>query len=362
MTAQTFPIAEEDGGSVVLGVTLLTTGLLVFSVQDVIIRFLSGDYAVHQIVFVRGLMAVGLIAAYTAWRYGRDGFRIVRPGLLLLRGLLGLSCFTAYYLALSQLTMAVTVTIAFASPIVISLLSVLLLKESVGWRRWAAIFVGFAGVVVVVGPSGAVLDLAALLALTAALTYALMSILVRFLKDGMTGAGIAFYQMLTFVAVSGLCGLLFGRGGYYDPTDHGSLQFLFRGWAWPTLADFGLIAVTSVLSAVGFVMLANAYASARPSAVAPFEYVGVLWGIAAGWLVFGEVPAGWTLGGGVLIVGSGLYILARERFHGRIRPRASREVVAALPDPPDIEPSRPPEADRLLEAIGAEPFSEPKKP
>ncbi|MDW3205896.1 MAG: DMT family transporter [Alphaproteobacteria bacterium] len=343
---------DEDSGSM-LGVWLLATGLLIFSFQDVIVRELSGGYPVHQLIFLRGTLAIWMMGFYVYWRYGAAGFRISRPWLVLLRGLIGVTCFTLYYLALAKLTLADTVTITFASPIVIALLAVLVLKEPVGWRRWCAIFFGFTGVVVVVGPTGKFDDPAVLFAVGGTVTYALQNIMTRFLRNGMTGPGIAFYQMALFVVFSGIAGLALGHGAFFDDGQHASIQFFLRPWQIPGWTDYGFIVVTSVIAAVGFVLLTNAYAVSSPSLVAPFEYTGVLWGVMAGWLFLGEVPGGWTLAGASIIVGSGLYILYRETRHGRPA-RSPHNPVSALPDPPDVDARNPPEAERLLDILSAD--------
>jgi S-adenosylmethionine uptake transporter len=317
-----------------LGVVLLSLGLLIFSFQDVIVRLLSGDYPVHQLVFLRGIMAIWLIAGYTYWRFGRAGFRIERPILVFVRGLMGVSSYTLYYMALTSLTLADLVTINFSSPIFIAALAVPVLGEKLGWRRWAAILVGFAGVIVVVGPSGNILNPAALFAVGAAVTYAGMTLITRMLGGSMTGGGIAFYMMMVFVVVSGLSGVLLGDGALLHEQAHPSIAFLLRPWTIPTPEDVGLIAITALIAAAGFILMVTAYATTQTSVVAPFEYTGVLWGVAAGWIFFGEVPGVWTYVGTALIVGSGLYILYREAARGR-PPRPLRNPALDFDGPID---------------------------
>ncbi|MDF1748445.1 MAG: DMT family transporter [Alphaproteobacteria bacterium] len=323
------PAAEP---STVLSIFLLSGGLFIFTLQDVIVRRLSPHYPVHELIFIRGALAIWLMGVYVYWRYGWSGFRIVRPEIILLRGTCGMICFMSYYLSLAKLTLAATVTITYSSPIIISLLSVFMLGESVGWRRWAAIFVGFMGVIVVVGPSGNFLDPAAGFAVLSAVTYATMSILTRKLSTQMAGASIAFYQMLSFIVGSILLALFLGNGGFYDPTDHLSIQFMLRPWIFPDWNDFGLIALTALIASFCFIMLTSAYARTSPSIVAPFEYSGVLWGTLAGWIFLAEVPSQWTLIGAGIIVGAGLYILYRESYWGK-KPRALLNPALTLPDP-----------------------------
>lgn len=353
MSVQTIAAAQTEENGSMLGVWLLAFGLLIFSIQDVIVRELSGGYPVHQLIFLRGTLAIWMMGFYVFWRYGVAGFRITRPWLVLLRGLIGVTCFTLYYLALAKLTLADTVTITFASPIVIAVLAVLVLKEPVGWRRWCAIIFGFVGVIVVVGPTGKFDDPAVLFAIGGTVTYALQNIMTRFLSNGMTGPGIAFYQMTLFVVFSGLAGLALGHGLFFDDGQHASIQFFLRPWQVPEWSDYGFVVVTSLIAAVGFVLLTNAYAVTSPSLVAPFEYTGVLWGVMVGWIFLDEVPGGWTLAGASMIVMSGLYILYRETRRGRPA-RSPHNPVSALPDPPDVGARNPPEAERLLDILSSD--------
>ncbi len=352
----------EDSGSM-LGVWLLSVGLLIFTFQDVIVRELSSGYPVHELIFLRGTLAIWLMGFYVYWRYGFDGFRIYLPWLVVLRGMIGVTCFTFYYLALAKLTLADTVTITFASPIVIAVLSVLILKEPVGWRRWCAILFGFLGVIVVVGPAGQFDDPAVLFAIGGTVTYAIQNITTRFLRNGMTGPGIAFYQMALFVTFSGIAGLILGHGAFFDDGQHASIQFFLRPWQIPEWTDYGFIAITSVIAAVGFILLTNAYAVSSPALVAPFEYTGVLWGVMAGWVFLNEVPGLWTVAGALMIVGSGLYILYRESRHGSPA-RSPHNPASAMPDPPDVDVRNPPEAERLLEILSpaTPPAADPPAP
>ena len=326
------PSAGGVENSPVLSVFLLCFGLLIFSIQDVIVRSLSGTLPVHELVFLRGGIALWLMAAFVFWRYGKAGFRIVRPGIILLRGFAGFSCFTFYYLAIARLPLADAVTIGFSSPLFICALSVPMLGERVGWRRWVAVLIGFVGVIVVVGPSGNLLDPAVLFAIAGTATYAVQTLLTRLLRDGMVGPGIAFYQMVGFILFAGLLGLLLGHGGFEDVSSHPSLQFLLRAWAIPAWEDFRLILATGFIAAAGFIMLATAYARSDASVVAPFEYSGVLWGTLAGWIFFSEVPGIWTYIGASLIVGSGLFILSRE-LRWKRGPRSLRNPAHSLAEP-----------------------------
>ena len=180
------------------GIAALVFGLSLFVLQDVAMKHFSGHYSMLELVFLRGLAAlvpmVAAVVVTTGWR----GLRAARPRLAILRGGLGFVSFAGYYLALAALPVAEVVAIVFAAPVLVIALSAVLLNESVGWRYWLGVLVGFAGVVVVAGPSGGVTSLPALLALAAAVCYAASIVVVRYIGPADRPWTISPYSMLTF--------------------------------------------------------------------------------------------------------------------------------------------------------------------
>lgn len=298
------------------GILLITAGMVVFSAHDVIIRLLSGDYSAMEIMFIRGLVALLPIALFVHWGGGFSSLKVRHPFINLLRGGLMVCAYTSYYMALAAMPIAEVTAIFFVSPLIITLFSVLFLNETVGFRRWVAVSVGFAGVLVIVQPGAEDLDPAAFLPLIASLAYAGSVILTRRIGRTQSGASLAFYAMLIFVAVSGLAGAVMGDGGYADDS-HPSLDFLLRAWVMPGGRDMLLLVIIGLIAGFGFYCLSQSYRIAPASVVAPFEFVAmplaVLWGIA----VWSEYPPMTTLIGIAMIIGSGIYALHREAVRDR---------------------------------------------
>ncbi len=304
----------------VKGIFLLVAGIAVFSIQDVIIRSLSGGYPVHEIVFVRCLVGLLPLLVFLHLDGGWRAMRIRRPVLVVLRGAAGFTSYTAYYMAIASLPLAKVVTLNYTSPLFVTVLSVPILGEVVGARRWAAVLAGFLGVVVIMRPAGGEIDPAVLLALLSALSYAIMILITRIVGRSNSGSGLSVYSMLVFIALSGFIGLVLGDGSFdstSDPGGHASARFLLRAWVVPGARDLALMAVCGVIAGIGFFCLTQAYRVAPPSSIAPFEYSALPWAVLWGYLFWAELPAAATWAGLALIVGSGLYIVHREAARGR---------------------------------------------
>lgn len=296
---------------------LIAFGMSIFSLQDVMIRQLGETYPASQIVFVRGLVALVPMAVMVYASGGFATLRVRRPGLNILRGILTLACNVFYYMALVAMPIAEATAIFFLSPLIVTLCSALFMGEPVGARRWAAVAVGFAGILVMLRPGSGLLQPVAILPLVAAVAYAASSLMARSLGKSQTGASLAFSAMLVFVVGSGVCGLLIGDGRF-AASDHPSMAFLLRAWTLPDIGDGILLMVCGLIAAVGFFCLAQAYRTAPASTVAPFEYVAmplaILWGI----LVWSEIPSAMTLLGIGMVIGSGIYTLRREARRNRL--------------------------------------------
>jgi drug/metabolite transporter (DMT)-like permease len=296
------------------GIAFVVAGVTVFSVQDVIIKWLSGDYPVLEIVFVRSLVSLPLLFALAGLRGGQR-LRSAKPFQQGLRGFLMFLSYTTYYLALAALPLAETVSIFYSAPLFMTALSGFLLGEHAGVRRWSAIAVGFIGVLVIMKPQGE-LSLAALLALGSAVTYAFSAILARRIGETDSAESMAISATLVYVVIAGSAGLALGDG-VLGATGRAEVDFLLRAWTWPSMGDFLLFCVCGVIAAIGFTCLAQAYRLAPATAVAPFEYASLPWAVLWGWAIWSELPTTTLLVGIVLVVGSGLYVFRREAIRAR---------------------------------------------
>jgi drug/metabolite transporter (DMT)-like permease len=288
------------------------TGIGVFSLQDLIIKLISGEYPVHQVLTIRSLVAMPVLLALVAFDGGLRTVASRRAPALIFRSVLMFIAYTTYYLGLASLSLATAVSLYFASPLFITVLSVWLLREKVGPRRWAAVLVGFLGVVVMVRPGSELFEWASLLPVCAGLAYAVSQVTARKLGETESAAVMATYGNFVFMAAGLVLIIVFGAGNFANE-GHPSLAFLVRGWSTPGTVDLLLMMSCGIIAAVGLTLLTEAYRSAQANIVAPFEYTALIWGVLFGWLFWRELPdlVGWI--GMAVIIGAGLYILYREK-------------------------------------------------
>ena len=304
-----------------LGIVCVVAAVAIFVLQDALIKWLSGDYPLHEIVLVRAVSAVCVTLFVMRLEGGVHLLRTRRLGLHLARAGLLVIANSAFFLALAAMTIAEATSIFFIAPLLITALSALMLSEAVGPRRWAAVCIGLAGVIVMMRPGEGALRLVALLPIVAAAAYALMQILTRRLGSTERASTIAFYAQAGFIVASLGMGLVAGHGRF-APEDDASLAFLLRAWTVPSTLDTALFLAIGVINGVGGYLMSQAYRITRPSVLAPFEYVAlpmaVMWGV----VFFGDWPDPVTWAGMALICGSGLYVLHREAVLARRRRRA----------------------------------------
>lgn len=301
-----------------MGALCALVAVMCFSLNDVGIKFLSDSYALHQVIFIRStigtLIFLGLIMPLSG---GLALIRTRRLKMHLLRGVCVVFANMCLFLGLAAMPIADAVAVFFVSPLVITIFSVIFLRETVGARRWAAIAVGFIGVLVIVRPGTAAFQLASLLPVAAATLYAVIHIVARKIGGTESAATMAFYIQATFIVASLIFGATLGHGNFAG-SGHPSLEFLLRAWGpvapgdWPL---FGLLGLTGVMG--GF-FISQAYRLSEAAFAAPFEYVAMPMAIMWGVTVFGTWPAPTAWAGIALIIGSGLYLLWRETAKGRM--------------------------------------------
>lgn len=295
-----------------LGVASAVIGGLAFSVNDVVIKFLSGGYPLHQLVLFRALIAGAVVMGVLMPLMG--GLALIRTQRLpahLARGMFIVLSNLCYFLALAAMPLAEAVALFFVSPLLITAFSVVFLGEKVGPWRWSAVAVGLIGVIVMVRPGTAAFQPAALLVLASAALYAGMHMFTRKMGGTERAVTFAFWVQVAFVATSAAVGLAFGDGrlaGGGDP----SWEFLLRAWIVPPSADWPLIAAIGVASGLGGYFVAQAYRLLDAGLAAPFEYVALPLAVGWGYVLFDEVPDAWSWAGIALIMGAGLFMMARE--------------------------------------------------
>jgi drug/metabolite transporter (DMT)-like permease len=293
----------------VLGIAYLCLGILVFSVQDAVIKAVSGDYPLTQVMAIRCVVSAPILLVMVHLEVGLSQLASREFLPLVGRGALLLVAYTTYYMAFPALPLADAVALFFTVPLFTLALAAPLLGETIGWRRISAVLLGFVGVIVMLRPGAGVFEPAALLTLASAATYALAMLMARRMGNDTTASVMAFYQnaiyMTGALAIAGFC----HATGIHEAS-HKSVSFLIRPWIWPEPTDFLLIASCGVIAAVGMMLLTHAYRIAKASIVTSFEYTGMLWAPLWGFLFFGEIPYITTLAGAGLIIAAGLFALS----------------------------------------------------
>lgn len=296
----------------VQGIGFLVLSLFIFSLQDVAVKWIGGNYPVLEIVTFRSLIALPLTLLFFRMEGGQGLPTTQQPALETIRGLFYFFAYTTHFMGLAALPLAQIAAIKFSAPLMITFLSVMILGEMVGPRRWLALLVGFLGVLLIVRPGVATFNLGAIFILLSVLFSALAAVFTRRLRTTDSSATMAWYSSLVYlVATLILAPPVISVGDF--PDAHPSIVFLFRSWTMPSLLDWVIMSGLGLVWAGGMYCLAQAYSLALASVVAPFGYLALPINIGWGFLLWREIPTWLTLAGALLTLLSGLYILYRER-------------------------------------------------
>ncbi|HTO81600.1 MAG TPA: DMT family transporter [Methylomirabilota bacterium] len=294
------------------GVVYMLAASGTLTIMDAGIKWLTDSYPVSQIGFMRYAVGVVVPLGFALRLGGLGSLRTRRPVGHALRSLFNIGTMLTFYYALKQLPLADTVAIGYGAPLFMTALSVPLLKEHVGWRRWSAVIVGFLGVVVVLRPTMAGISEGALWALAAALLYALTLVTSRQLSATESSHTILFYYSFFVIVALGAL-----------------MPFV---WVTPKLGDLWLIVFVGLSGSFGQFFLNQAFRYGEVSMLAPLDYTGLLWATMLGIVVWGDIPTAWVLVGSAIIIMAGMYIVRREAM---LR-RAARRAAAASTTPRDI--------------------------
>lgn len=294
------------------GVGFLVLGMLIFSLQDVAVKWMGGDYPVLEIVLLRSLVAIPLTLLFFRLEGGRGRPATRRHRLEYVRGGFFFLSYTTYFMGLAALPLAEIAAIKFSAPLMITALSVMVLNEEVGPRRWLALLVGFLGVLLIVRPGLASFNPGSIFILISVLFYALAAMLTRKLQTTDSSATMAYYSSLIYLLATFVLAPLVILVGEF-PDAHPSIAFLFRAWSLPSLLDGVVMSGLGLIWAGGMYFLARAYSVALASVVAPFEYLALPINVIWGFVLWQEFPTLLTWAGAFLALASGLYVLYREQ-------------------------------------------------
>jgi drug/metabolite transporter (DMT)-like permease len=280
----------------ILGIALMLLGIFFFALNDALGKFLIASYSLGQLLLVRSASALVLLAPFI-WREGWRPFREApRPLVQWLRPLcstLELGCF---YWALAYMPLADVMTYYLAAPIYVTAMSPFLLGERVGWRRWVAVFAGFAGVMIALNPSARSLTPAAFVAIAGSFSFTILMISTRLVR-GTSDTVLVTAQM----AAALVAGLVLA-------------PFTWVPLTWP---GAGLLVVMGIIATISHMCVNRSLKLAPASVVVPYQYTEIVWAIVFGYFVFGDVPRAALLVGAGVIVAAGLYIFIREQVWAR---------------------------------------------
>lgn len=277
-------------------VSILVAGFCL-TLQDAVVKWLTGDYPVGEILAIRGSFAMTFASVLVWHRGGLSALRLPHLTGQITRiacVVIGTFCFVT---ATKHLPLATTLTITFAGPLIVTAMAPRFLGEYVGWRRWSAVTVGFAGVLFILRPDTGSIEWTMLLALTVAFTTAIRDVVTRRIAVNSNPAGMLFFALLSVTLA-------------------GYTTFSIE-WHPPSPGDLGLFALTGAMLGVAQFLMIVAFRYSEASLLAPFKYVGIVWATIVGFLVWGDLPGDWEIAGSVLIISSGLYILHRETISRR---------------------------------------------
>lgn len=289
-----------SGATPIRSIALMVVASGLLTLNDAMIKWLAESYPVGQVMTLRGLFVIATVVLWAMARRRTSQLRVSNWRLQLTRGaLMSVSTFL-FVTALALMPIADAIAIAFAGPVIATALAALLLRESVGWRRSAAIAVGFTGVIVMLRPTPDLIRLVAIIPLLAALVGAFRDIVTR--KMG-TGGEATPAIMLVSTSVVTVVGLL----------------TIPWGWAPLEVADLSLFVGSALLVALAQALMIESFRLGEVGLVGPFKYTSLVWAVLLGVVVWGDLPGAWTWIGSALVVGSGLYIWRRELYLGKRR-------------------------------------------
>ncbi|MGR0186609.1 DMT family transporter [Azospirillum aestuarii] len=279
-----------------LGILLMLLGMSLFTINDALGKWLVADYPVAMLLAIRSLFGAMLLAPLILREGVRSVFAVKRLPLHLLRVGCVAGEVACFYWAVRSLPLANVMTIYMAAPLIVTALSVPLLGEKVGWRRWAAVVVGFAGVVIVLNPTGQFDAVPSLVALFGTLVFSTGLISTRLLRDSSNLSLVSFQTFGTGLLGSAALPLV---------------------WVPPPGLDFLLLGALGVTALAGHAAMNRSLQLSPAAVVVPFQYVSIIWAVVLDLLVWGTAPTLRIIVGALLIIGSGLFVFHREQALNR---------------------------------------------
>jgi len=297
-----------------LAILYIIAGMTVFSVQDTLVRILSSEVSILQIMFLRSVVGLSILFLYLKVRKIPIIFSSQYPVLTVIRAILFMFAFLFYYIGLAYLPYAVTTALFFTTPFFITILSKIFLKENIGFIRLLTIIFGFIGVVIIANPTFDSFNIFMIFPILCAFGYSASMIIIKMTSEKDTVYSQTFHVYLATLLFAPFVTYL---GSTFDSSigDNKVLNFVFRSWELNLHTQYFLIFVIGVCVVAGFLLIFNAYRVGKPFVIAPFEYTILLWSIFYGWLIWDESVTARSWIGMAMIVTAGIYLFYRERVN-----------------------------------------------
>jgi drug/metabolite transporter (DMT)-like permease len=260
---------------------------------DICAKAILATYSLQQFVFLRSLIGVIIFLLLAKQFGGADSLKTKRWRWHLLRTFLAVGAMFGFFYGLSRMPLVEALTLGFTAPLMVTALSVPMLGENVGWRRWLAVSVGFMGVLIILRPGSQDVELAHAGVLLAAFCYACLAITARKLSDTESSYSLSVYVVTGPMLIS--MAMLSGDG-----------------WQTPDMNGWLLFVLAGTCSVIAWIGIIGGYRRASPAMLSPFEYTALIGGAIAGYLIWDEVPDRWVIVGATVIIASGLFVVYRE--------------------------------------------------
>ena len=294
------------------GIILILLAMMVFSVQDGIMKHIYNFVSLYEIYLIRTVVSFILILIFLIITKKPIVFKSQYPILTLCRVILFFFGFSSFYISLTVLPLGTATALFFVTPFLITIFAHFFLKEEIGLRRWSAIAVGFVGVYITLNPDFSNFNYLSLLPILCAFCYSLSMIIIKKTSDKDS----VYTQTFTFYIGAIIFSIIFYfviGDGKFNTIEHPAAQFILREWFVDIENSILFMVATGVTATLAFLLLFTAYSIASPAVVSPFEYSILLWSPLIGWIYFNEVPTLSTVIGILIIVSSGIYIFLREK-------------------------------------------------
>ncbi len=294
------------------GIVLILIAMMVFSVQDGIMKHIFSFVSLYEVYLIRTLVSFGLILFFLILTKKPIVFKTQYPVLTFCRVILFFFGFSSFYISLTVLPLGFATALFFVTPFLITIFAHFFLKEEIGPRRWSAVFIGFIGVYITLNPDFSNFNYLSLLPIFCAFCYSLSMIIIKKTSDKDS----VYTQTFTFYFGAIIFSIIFYftiGDGQFNTSNHPASQFIFREWFVDLESNILFMIATGVTATIAFLLLFTAYSIASPAVVSPFEYSILLWSPLIGWIYFNEIPNLNTVIGILIIVSSGIYIFMREK-------------------------------------------------